>query len=96
MTTGQLENRASAAGASTVLLGVRPIMRHEPKATAPTRQVVAAAIALVILGGVGAVKAGLAGADFTFDLEQARPPLANIAPACRIRTPRGSPVACSW
>ena len=60
---------------------MRPITRHEPKPTAPTRQVVAAAIALVILGGVGAVKAGLAGADFTFDLEQARPPLATTAPA---------------
>ena len=56
-------------------------MRHEPKATAPTRQVVAAAIALVILGGVGAVKAGLAGADFTFDLEQTRPALASSTPA---------------
>jgi hypothetical protein len=48
---------------------------------APTRQVVAAALALLVLGGIGAVKAGMAGADFMFDLEQARPPLANIAPA---------------
>ena len=49
--------------------------------TAPTRQVVAAAITLLVLGGVGAVKAGLAGADFMFDLEQTRPALAQSTPA---------------
>jgi hypothetical protein len=43
--------------------------------------VVAAALALVVLGAVGAVKAGLAGADFMFDLEQTTPALANVAPA---------------
>jgi hypothetical protein len=43
--------------------------------------VVAAAVALVVLGAVGAIKAGLAGADFTFDLEQTRPALAQVAPA---------------
>src|SRR5256885_3923835 len=57
---------------------VRPLSRSAP--TAPTRQVVAAALTLVVLGGVGAVKAGLAGSDFMFDLE--RPPaLATVAPA---------------
>src|SRR5258706_7491351 len=49
--------------------------------TAPTRQVVAAAITLLVLGGVGAVKAVQAGADFMFDLEQTRPALALTAPA---------------
>jgi hypothetical protein len=49
--------------------------------TAPTRQVVAAALSLVILGAVGAVQAGLAGAAFMFDLEQVEPALARVAPA---------------
>ena len=48
--------------------------------TAPTRQVVIAAIVLCVLGAVGAVKAGLAGARFMFDLEQAQPALARSAP----------------
>jgi hypothetical protein len=48
--------------------------------TAPTRQVVAAAVALLVLGGIGAVKAGLAGADFMYDLEQVQPALARIEP----------------
>ena len=51
-----------------------------PARTAPTRQVVAAAILLLALGGLGAVKAGLAGASFTLDLEQAQPALARTAP----------------
>src|ERR1700733_170594 len=48
--------------------------------TAPTRQVVAAAIVMLALGGLGAVKAALAGGEFTLDLEQAQPPLAKVAP----------------
>ncbi len=48
--------------------------------TAPTRQVVAAAVVMLALGGLGAVKAGLAGGEFTLDLEQAQPPLAKVAP----------------
>jgi hypothetical protein len=43
--------------------------------------VVAAALALVVLGAIGAVKAGLAGADFMFDLEQTTPALGKVAPA---------------
>ena len=42
---------------------------------------VAAALTLMVLGAVGAVKAGLAGADFMFDLEQTTPALAKVAPA---------------
>jgi len=49
--------------------------------TAPTRQVVVAALALVVLGAIGAVKAGLAGGDFMFDLEQTTPALAKVKPA---------------
>jgi hypothetical protein len=42
---------------------------------------VAAALALVVLGAVGAVRAGLAGANFMFDLEQTTPALAKVAPS---------------
>jgi hypothetical protein len=42
---------------------------------------VAAAVALVVLGAIGAVRAGLAGANFMFDLEQTTPALAKVAPA---------------
>ena len=35
---------------------------------------------MLALGGLGAVKAGLAGGEFTLDLEQAQPPLAKVAP----------------
>ena len=52
-----------------------------PPETAPTRQVVAAALSLLILGAVGAVQAGLAGASFMFDLEQVDPALARQPPA---------------
>jgi hypothetical protein len=43
---------------------------------------VAAALTLVVLGAIGAVKAGLAGADFMFDLEQSdrQPAIAKIEP----------------
>ncbi len=49
--------------------------------TAPTRQVVIAALTLLVLGTVGAVRAGLAGGQFMFDLEQEQPALARSAPA---------------
>src|SRR5256885_45861 len=52
-----------------------------PRDTAPTRQVVAAALTLFVLGAVGAVQAGLAGASFMFDLEQVEPALALVPPA---------------
>src|SRR3954471_10155932 len=62
---------------------------HRPPETAPTRQVVAAALTLLVLGGVGAVQAGLAGASFMFDLEQVEPALARVAPAIEApETPR--------
>ena len=54
---------------------------HRLPDTAPTRQVVAAALTLLVLGGVGAVQAGLAGASFMYDLEQVEPELARHAPA---------------
>lgn len=66
-----------------------PLRAAPPKGTAPTRQVVAAALTLVVLGAVGAVQAGLAGASFMFDLEQVEPPLARTAPAVEeAHTPR--------
>jgi hypothetical protein len=69
--------------------GVASLAMHPPAKTAPMRQVVAAAIALLVLGGVGAVKAGLAGGDFMFDLEIAHPALAKVQPAVRDpKTPR--------
>ena len=45
------------------------------------RRVVIAAIVLSALGAIGAVKAGLAGADFMYDLEQVQPALAKTTPA---------------
>ena len=48
--------------------------------TAPTRHVMAAAIVLLAVGAVGALQAGIAGADFMFDLEQVEPALARAAP----------------
>ena len=60
-------------------------MMYRSPETAPTRQVVAAALALLVLGAVGAVQAGLAGASFMFDLEQVEPALARVPPA--IETP---------
>src|SRR5581483_3891675 len=62
-------------------------MRWQP--TGPMRQVVAAALTLLVLGAVGAVHAGLAGASFMFDLEQTQPALSRMAPALRDpQTPR--------
>ncbi|HEY0987302.1 MAG TPA: alkaline phosphatase family protein, partial [Kofleriaceae bacterium] len=54
---------------------------HRPPETAPTRQVVAAALTLLVLGAIGAVQAGLAGASFMFDLEQVEPALARVTPS---------------
>jgi hypothetical protein len=39
-----------------------------------------ASLVLLVLGGLGAVQAGLAGSQFMFDLEQETPALARIAP----------------
>ena len=62
---------------------------HRPPETAPTRQVVAAALTLLVLGGVGAVQAGLAGASFMYDLEQVEPALARTLPSIQdAHTPR--------
>jgi hypothetical protein len=52
-----------------------------PRETPRTRQVVAAAVTLLVLGAIGAVKAGTAGASFMQDLELADPPLAKRAPS---------------
>ena len=60
-----------------------------PTRTASTRQVVAAALVLVVLGTVGAIQAVRAGTSFTFDLEQDHPALARTAPAIEdAHTPR--------
>ena len=45
-----------------------------------TSRVVAAALVLVVVGSIGAVAAGMAGAAFTFDLEQTQPALARTPP----------------
>ncbi|HEU0029724.1 MAG TPA: alkaline phosphatase family protein [Kofleriaceae bacterium] len=57
--------------------------------TAPTRQVVAAALTLLVLGAVGAVQAGMSGGSFMFDLEQVQPALARTTPVVDpVATPR--------
>ena len=48
---------------------------------ARTRQVVIAALLLVVLGGIGAVQAAMSGASFMHDLEIVEPPLARIEPS---------------
>ncbi len=48
--------------------------------TAPTRQVVAAALVLLVVGALGAIQAGFAGGGFMFDLEQVQPALARTTP----------------
>jgi hypothetical protein len=55
------------------------VRRH--RETAPTRQVVAAALVLLVLGAAGAIQAATAGARFMFDLEQYHPALSRIEPA---------------
>ncbi len=59
-----------------------------PRTTAPTREVVLAALVLLALGLGGALQAGRAGASFMRDLEQDTPALAQIAP---VVTPPGTP-----
>lgn len=62
---------------------------HEPPDAAPNRQIGAAALALVVVGAVGAVQAGRTGASCMFDLEQVEPALARVPPALPDpRTPR--------
>ncbi len=56
---------------------MKRLLRRE---AAPTRQVVIAALVLLVLGGAGAIQAGLAGSRFMFDLEQEQPALARSAP----------------
>ncbi|MCE9572634.1 MAG: alkaline phosphatase family protein [Deltaproteobacteria bacterium] len=41
---------------------------------------VIAAVALLVIGAIGACKAGLVGADFMYDLEMSRPALAEVPP----------------
>src|SRR5258706_16419720 len=55
-------------------------LRQTPRKTAPTRQVVVAAVILLLLGAGGAIQAGFAGSDFMFDLEQVQPALAKVPP----------------
>lgn len=57
-----------------------PTRAHRRPPAAPTRKVLATALALVVLGGVGAFRAGAAGNSFMHDLEQVHPPLAKLAP----------------
>ncbi|MBS1118850.1 MAG: type phosphodiesterase/nucleotide pyrophosphatase [Deltaproteobacteria bacterium] len=59
------------------LPGLTPPQRRQ---TAPTRQVVAAALTLLVLGAIAAVQAGSSGASFMRDLELANPALASIEP----------------
>src|ERR1700712_3416608 len=54
--------------------------RYRHPDTGPIRQVVAAALTLLVLGAIGAVQAGLAGASFMFDLEQVSPALSQVPP----------------
>src|SRR5687767_5808678 len=55
-------------------------MEQSAKPAAPTVRVVAAAVTLLLLGAVGGVQAGRAGASFMRDLEIKQPALAEIAP----------------
>jgi hypothetical protein len=60
---------------------VKPILRDPSRLPPATlRRVVIGAIVISALGAIGAVKAGLAGADFMYDLEQVQPALAKTAP----------------
>jgi len=62
--------------------------RRDAKVPA-TRHVVTAALTLLVLGMLGAVQAGQAGASFMYDLEQVEPPLAREVPAVEdASTPR--------
>ncbi len=62
---------------------------RRPEHTASTRQVVAAALVLLVLGTIGAIQAVRAGTSFSYDLEQDRPALARMPPAIEaVATPR--------
>src|ERR1041384_1988254 len=74
--TSTLSRRLFASTLDWVMGSLR-----RPPETAPTRQVVAAALTLLVLGAVGAVQAGTAGASFMFDLEQVEPALARVTPS---------------
>ena len=72
---------ARTIGEHALPWGMATLSRARPPRTAGTRQVVAAALALLLLGALGAIFAGRAGANFMFDLEQAQPALAEVPPA---------------
>jgi len=55
-------------------------MEAAAKPSAPTARVVAAAVALLLLGSIGGIQAGRAGASFMRDLEIKQPALADITP----------------
>lgn len=77
---GLTETSRCVCSPSALTCGVKQQLVPPTQNTAPTRQVVAWAILLVVLGAIGAVQAGLAGSRFMFDLEQDRPALSNVAP----------------
>lgn len=68
---------------------IDPTPGHVVGRVAGTRQVVVAALVLLVLGAIGAVQAGLSGASFMRDLEIVQPPLAKVEPAIQdAHTPR--------
>ncbi len=61
-------------------VALNPPKRAPNRPTAPTRQVVAAALTLLVLGAAGAIQAATSGASFMKDLEIAHPALSKIEP----------------
>lgn len=57
------------------------------KETAPTRQVVVAALVLLVVGAAGALQAARAGGSFMRDLEHEQPALSRIAPVVDVTPP---------
>jgi hypothetical protein len=55
-------------------------MKSPPKPSAPAARVVVAALVLLLLGAVGGIQAGRAGASFMRDLELKQPALSETAP----------------
>jgi hypothetical protein len=55
-------------------------MARGPNRPATTLWAVAAALAIVVIGAIGAVRAAVTGADFMFDLEEPRSALARAEP----------------
>jgi Type I phosphodiesterase / nucleotide pyrophosphatase len=55
-------------------------MKSSAKPSASTARVLVAAVTLLLLGSVGGIQAGRAGASFMRDLEITQPPLAELAP----------------